>query len=73
MMLALQASEESLHTHCLRELRAARYVPALRLAMKRWHLSPDAVAARLLAVCYLRLGRFNSARKVLEFVQHTDS
>ena len=66
LMAAVLGRGRGLHAEVLVCLREGRYDDALRAARQRFELSPDETAARLLAVCYLRLDRFQAALDVYD-------
>jgi len=66
LLIATLDHQRALHRAVLRELRERRYAAALELARRRWTLSPDATAARLLSVCHLVRGHFQAALAACE-------
>ncbi|MBW3542497.1 MAG: tetratricopeptide repeat protein [Planctomycetes bacterium] len=66
LLLPLLSARRALHAETLRQLHEGRPPRALAAARRLCALSKDADAARLLAVCYLLLGRFQAALDVLD-------
>jgi hypothetical protein len=56
---------ESLHQECLRQIDAGDIARALTQARRRWELSPDEEAARLLAVCLALMGHFSLVEQLV--------
>lgn len=70
LSLLLDALEhcERLAEQCLCALAAGDIHDAEQSALRRWELSPDETAARLLASTYLLQGRFQAALDIRERV-----
>ena len=66
LVAAVHDQKRRLHAAVLRQLAAGDHLRALGTARARWDLAPDAEAARLLAVCFLLLDRFQAAEEVRE-------
>ena len=60
LLAALQRCER-LHEACLRGLAEGDVNAAEQAALRRWELSPDEDAARLLATTYLLQGRYQAS------------
>lgn len=65
LLSALQRSE-GLYEECLRHFAEGDVNAAEQAALRRWELSPDADAARLLATAYLLQGRYQAALDIRE-------
>ncbi len=66
LLLAALKHAEQLYDECLRELADGEVDAAEQAALRRWELSPDEDAARLLASVYLLQGRYQAALEVSE-------
>ena len=71
LVVALRRQERELHVEVLRQLRDNCDEAALATARRLWALAADETAARLLAVCCLRSGRFQEAFDVHGAVSQT--
>jgi len=66
LLLAALQHCERLNQACLRDLAEGDVNAAEQAALRRWELSPDEVAARLLATTYLLQGRYQAALDISE-------
>lgn len=64
LVVHLRQQADSVHQSYLRHLRSGNYLQALDCAFWRLQLMPDETARRLLAVAYLRLGKYQAALEV---------
>ena len=56
---------DSLHQECLRHIDSGDVAQGLTYARRRWELSPDEDAARLLAVCLALTGHFSLVEQLV--------
>ena len=66
LVVAALRQSEALAKQCCRLLRESRFSEAESVARRLAELTPNADAARYLAVCHLLLGRFQSALDLVD-------
>lgn len=64
LVVAVHDQLRRLHATVLRQLAAGNYAKAVGTARSRYAMSPDPLAARLLAVCCLLQGSFSAAQRI---------